>query len=48
MRTSEEIFREVVKLITAEVQNNASFRETFSGESGRATAEARIDILPLP
>ena len=47
MRTSEEIFREVVKLITAEVQNNASFRETFSGESGRATAEARIDILPL-
>ena len=47
MRTSEEIFRDLVKLITAEVRNNANFRETFSGESGKATAEARIALLPL-
>ena len=47
MRTSEEIFRDLVKLITAEVRNNANFRKTFSGESGRATAKDRIALLPL-
>ena len=47
MRTLEEIFKDVEELIVMEVLNNANFRETFSGESGRTTAEARIDILPL-
>ena len=47
MRTLEEIFRDVEELITAEVQSNANFRKTFSGKSGRATARARIDLLPL-
>ena len=47
MRTSEEIFKDVEELIVMEVLNNANFRETFSGESGRTTAEARIDLLPL-
>ena len=47
MRTSEEIFRDVEESIITEVLSNADFRETFSGESGKATAEARIDLLPL-
>ena len=47
MRTSEEIFRDVRALIATEVLSNADFRETFSGKSGRATAKARIDLLPL-
>ena len=47
MRTLEDIFRDVRALIATEVRNNARFRETFSGKSGRATARARIDILPL-
>ena len=47
MRTSKEIFRSADNLIAAEVLSNADFRKTFSGESGRATAEARIDLLPL-
>ena len=47
MRTSEEIFKDVKELIAMDVLNNANFRETFSGESGRTTAKARIDLLPL-
>ena len=47
MRTSEEIFEDVEELIATEVRSNANFRKTFSGESGRATAKARIDLLPL-
>ena len=47
MRTSEEIFRDVRTLIAAEVLSKANFRKTFSGKSGRATARARIDLLPL-
>ena len=47
MRTPEKIFRDVAEHIAAEVWNNADFRKTFSGESGRATARARIDLLPL-
>ena len=48
MRTSEEIFRDVRTLIAADVLSKANFRKTFSGKSGRATARARIDLLPLP
>ena len=47
MRTPEKIFKDVEESIITEVLNNANFRETFSGKSGRATAEARIDLLPL-
>ena len=47
MRTSEEIFKDVEESIITEVLSNARFRETFSGKSGRATAKARIDLLPL-
>ena len=47
MRTSKEIFRSADNLIAAEVLSKANFRKTFSGKSGRATARARIDLLPL-
>ena len=47
MRTSEEIFKDVEESIITEVLSNAMFRKTFSGKSGRATAKARIDLLPL-
>ena len=47
MRTRDEIFEGVKRLITTEVQATANYHETWSGESGMVAATARVGLLPL-